>query len=1167
MQRKFNLLFRASGKVKKGVKTICFYLLMTMLSSHTYASVWIEGITLIIREESISLIELIEELDKRSELEFVYNAAYLEKYQDLKINQEGSVKEVLQSVLKNTDLELTVSGDVYIVSPIKQIKGKGVQKKTVKGIVTDKSNLPLPGVNVIVKGTLIGTVTDLEGRYSIDLASDKNQTLVFSFMGMKPREVQYDGQSVIDVVLEDQENKLGEVVVTGYQTISKERSTGSYEIIDKEILEESIHSNVASKLEGVVAGLKVSPDGEINIRGISTFNGDRDVLLVVDGFPTEKMPESNDIESVTVLKDAAAASIWGARASNGVMVITTKRGTSKEKINVNASVEYYHETKEDESDYRNASPSDLVDLELDIFKAGWIKAYPKKYPKVYTPVWDVLLKSTHLKKGVDPREWMSPEEKSVINSYRNKDVQKEYYEKMRRARTWSKYSVSLDGHIDNINYYTSLNYTNTKSSFVGNEERKINANMRMDMMVFDDLKLVVGCAFENSDSDRESFEAFNYGYGSLKDNEGNYNSFYNALSQSYKDEYSVKPGYVDWNYNPLQQLDETGGTVDYNHYRAYLDAGYALTDALSINYKFQLEKSSTDNEFVYGKNSFEARNLSNTYTYEEDGQIKHDMPHSAILTQEKRFGSNLSSRIQLNYRKEFGKHTLTCLGGYEYRKEFSRRSNYVHFGYGEQSLAISPINLKGYVERTLNTWNNSKYNRTFYNKGPRMNESDFRYVSYFANLGYTFDEKYDFTASARIDDSNLFGASKKYRRLPLWSVGAGWTLSNEKFFSSEVVNYLKFRGSYGFNGNIDRSTIPQMKLKLGLNMLGGKEGAYIYNPENPKLRWEKTRISNLAIEFGLFDNKMRGSVEYYNKKSEDLLGNQNLHPATGYESIRTNVAKVSNKGVEVELNSLLFKSKDFEINAGINLSYNKNEVLENFVSVSRLYQVLGSGYYVNGAAMDARYVYRNAGLNENGEPLIYDVENNIQTEISDDPTSEVHLKLIKNTNAPYYGGLNLNIQYKNFSLRTKFTGEFGHYFKMPEIKYYSTSNLSVSGNTADKDVVNRWRKSGDEKFTNIPKIGAKTYSIEMDYYNDSDVLIRKADYVAFRELGLSYRLKSQIASKLKLQNLKLSFQVRNLGIWTRNKENLDPRRFKSFTNSSLYNPYKTNYSLGITAKF
>lgn len=1127
---------------------------------------------------NIPISKVFNQIEEKTDYTFLYNEKYINENEKVSVVVENtSVHNILKNVLSSLDLKYKINENLIIICKNKNKirKEELLQNKIkVKGKVVDQDGVSLPGVSISIKGTQQGVSTDINGDFELEIENKCGIILVFSCLGMKTREIKLSKKKYLKIVLQEDTTQLGEVVVTGYQTISRERATGSFATIKSDVIDSKISVGVESRIQGMVSGLKVNNEGEMTIRGISTLYASKKPLIVVDGFPIEsdiKSINPNDIKSINILKDAAAASIWGVRASNGVIVITTKKGSKSKKPKINFSYNLTVKDKPDLSKYRYASPADQIDLELETFAKGWVTSPQSSRAYPSSRVADVIFSSSNyipwVSKG-NPYDYLSKDEIAKIEQLKKENGLDEYEKYFTRTSINNQYNLSINGGSEDVNYYISGIYDNNKSNIVRESFDRVIINSKLNAKINNFINLSSGFIFSNIKQNINSSIKPLFGYGKYFDSNGKYKNFPRGINQKYKNEYASKEGYVDWNYNPLQDFRNTSNVINTNNYRVFFNLNTRIVKGLDLDVKYQYEKFHSKGSLLHGKETHTVRHSYNLYTG-KDGKAEnlvHSFPMGEINQVNINEIVSSSLRGQLNFSKNIGKHSIKALAGWEYRKISSNSSEDTYFGYSQKMLVSTLTNWSSINNNKVPTWNGSEYVNGYYYKGPKFKQNEERYVSFYTNFGYSYDEKYDFTFSGRLDDSNLFGAEKKYRLLPLWSLGLGWNITNEVFFGTDIFNLLRLKVSYGFNGNIDRTTVPSMKAMIIKDMYTNKIVAEIENPGNPNLRWEKTAVTNFAVDFAILNNRISGTLELYRKNSVDLLGDKTVNPIFGYTSIRANVAKVSNNGFEIQLNTIPLKLDNFEWGVNLNLSYNKNKVEEVYSGVKKLSYVLNGMHISENKPIDGIYAYRWAGLSKNGDSQVYNKEGNKVEHISDTIENIDDLKYIGPSIAPWNGGLNSTFSYKGINIALLFLGSLGHYFRMPELSY--KDKLTVNGgNIRYKEIKDRWRKPGDEKNTDIPKVGNSPYSDSYTYFNKSDLRIRRADFISLKEISLSYKFDKKILKKLPFRDVTFVVQLRNIAKWFKNPEGIDPESIPSVHFPQMGTPEQMTISFGVKANF
>jgi hypothetical protein len=539
---------------------------------------------------------------------------------------------------------------------------------------------------------------------------------------------------------------------------------------------------------------------------------------------------------------------------------------------------------------------------------------------------------------------------------------------------------------------------------------------------------------------------------------------------------------------------------------------------------------------MYDKDSYYVRSLVDSYATADETGTKFNIPYGNIMYRQYQTSKSFTFRHQLNFNRTFAeKHNITALLGHEVRQTKLEYNNYKLYNYDPDMLNFSLIDasslagIYGLLGGSGFSQNDVSYNRYI----------DNRFISYYANAAYSYDERYTATASIRWDRSNLWGTNSKYQKNPIWSVGAGWNIDKESFFKVSWINRLKMRFSYGIGGNIAKDAAPYMTaMYFTNNNVGGNYGSISTRP-NPNLRWEKTTTTNIGIDFALFNNRLSGSIEYYNKMGTDLLANTMGVPTEGfgYSTYKINNGKMRNRGYEISLFSDILHSGDFRLSAMGTFSHNKNKV--SYVNVKAPYYILQldypSAYPIIGNPYSVIYAYKWAGLNEKGLPQVYDADGKPTTE---DPSDLNAIVYSGTTDPTTMASLNLTLSYNDFELSCLWLYNGGHKMRNTNIPMLSSeyNDVMYSYVTAlqpvSKEIVNRWRQAGDEANTNVPRaIFAESsdysYSSEM-IYRYADINVIDASNLRLSNISLTYRLPKMWLAKYSIGNARVQFNVENV---------------------------------------
>ena len=1183
--KKLKKLFRYSG-IKKLflIMRITLFLLIASLVQVS-ASVYSQNTKLNVDIKSASFEDILDEIKDQSEFNFLYRSDIFEGLTefDLKFS-EVTLETILDKVLVPEGYEYEIDDNVVVIrkarESIRLVPNTNEQQtKTIKGKVVDGEGNPLPGATVLEEGTTNGTTTNVEGEFSLDLKGNE-PIISISFIGFLTQQINVDDKTNFEIVLEESTTNLGEVMVTsGYSKIAKERATGSFFQVKEEQLEEQVTTNISDRLEGITTGLLFTTkngDGgnssKITIRGTNAFHTETSPLIVVDGFPIEGSFESinpNDVESITILQDAAAASIWGVQSAGGVIVITTKSGR-KGKLDVEYSSYFTMESRTNLDNLQMASSTALVDFISEAIEKGSDKSFINRESNAINATQQVYADYATFDENTGEFLSISREGLLELETLRNTDVFDQYSDLMLRNALSSQHNLSVRGGGDISRFYFSTSYNNNKSVEIGDMDERLSIMLNNDINLAKNLRLHLGAniVFQNAQNNAEGLgiiQGFNTGrrglprFQLLVDEDGNRARVPFQIPEETK-RYYEDLGYLDWSYNPLNEIDNRDAVNKNVTTRLKFGLDWQIVPALSWETKGQYESIITNNADHRNMNMYYTRNLINRYTtIGDDGELLHGIPMGGILHSTKANTKSYTLRSQFNYDKVFATdHRITALGGMEARDIETNGTFNTYYGYDENTLLFD-VSMDWSDPKSKKLYNGSD---GYLTNDDKITNTKYRYISSFANAAYTFKSRYTLTLSGKIDQTSFFGTNARLRANPLWSAGGAWLISEESFFETSFVDMLKLRLSYGVNGNAQKGAVVYTTLERYYDRTYKGNANRIDGYGNPDIKHEDTYTFNAAIDFSLFDYKLNGSLEFYNRKSENLVANFKINPIYGFTNQYKNNGEISNKGIALNLNSNLIQTKGFTWDADLNLTYNNNKVVtydnpndENTIWVVRntgeSYNAgLGNLNYIIGEDMSSILALRWAGLSEDGTPQVYNENDEIigyETVIND---KNIFINAGK-TNPPVYGGFTNTFRYKNLSLSVLLTYKFGHVFRRPggSVDWY-TSQTAFQKAEFHEDIKNRWQNPGDEEITDVPRIpdsdiigSYEAISNYSNFYRFSDLLVEDASYIKIRQVSLAYALQKETLNKIKIpfEQLRFTAQVRNLGmLWTANKYNIDP---------------------------
>lgn len=1018
------------------------------------------------------------------------------------------------------------------------------QLLSVRGVVTDVNNEPLIGATILVKGSQEGTVTDVDGKFQLKVAPGR--TLVVSYIGMRSQEVQVTKATQYTIQLETNSELLDEVVVTGYQTLSKERSTGSFAKVGSTILETKRMDNLSDMLNGRVAGYV---DGKI--RGVTTMNAVANPMVVIDGFPVENtsmdrsgstmenMPDLNpeDIESITVLKDAAAASIYGARAANGVIVITTKKAQQgKTEISLSSTFtiqpyRLYNDNKTNAKDIielERAWAAQNVKLQGGLDTALGVASDLRDNGPMPSLGVNILLDMYTNKISKDKGNQML--DALGARGYQYYDQVKKY---AKRNPFTQQYNLRVAKTTDRNSFSLSTSYWDNRGEDIHQDDQKLGVNLNNTLQVTPWLQADLGVYLKYGSAHSPYFDPLKPGYNTLPYDalvspDGSYVA---APLQGTKDRrdlierYGLQPEVII----PMNELNYQLANNKELETRAFGKLQFNFTNWLNYHVMFQYETNSNDGERLREREAYDVVSMVNNFASDSGGTVLYNLPQGDILYQSVSDRRSYNFRQQLNLNKRFDeRHDLVWILGQEVRHskmEYSDRSLY---GYDPDLLTWPALNesdlayISGILGAAKLTHDNITVRRELVN----------RFVSFYSNASYTYNDKYVLSGSIRWDRSNLWGTSSKYQNKPLWSVGGSWNIDRETFFQCSAVDMLKLRASYGIGGNIGRNTAPYLIAQYYAAQFGSGLTGVVISPPNENIRWEKTTSVNVGIDFAVWGNRFQGSFDFYHKDSDDLLANVNGSPTQGfgYALLTTNNGRMVNKGIEFSLQGEVYRTRNFRWNTTLLYAFNKNKVKSVSVKPANYDSRLDmpESYPVIGNPLNGLYAYRWAGLNEVGDPQVYDAHGNITSQDVRDADAIVY----QGSTVPIHSGSFTNVlSYKNFEFSMMLLFDAGHKIRDTFTPIISMGDGRVV--VTHKDIMKRWQKSGDELHTNVPRL---LFSNDTENYNAyrsvlyrySDLFVYDASNIRLNNLSFAYRIPSSLCKKMFLSRAKVQFNIENV---------------------------------------
>ncbi len=1127
----------------------------------------VNGQHISLKVENTTLRKVLIEIGKQSKHVLLYNEEDLNDTRNISLNfNKVALREALEEVCKGQPVQYTIKGQSIVISRIQSLPKSVLSvipftsvQDPVKGKVINEKGEPLAGASVYVldaKGrrTSTHTKTDEMGAYVVP-AQESGFMLEISYLGYHTEKISIRTEMGV-VSLKPSPAELTEVVIvnTGYQALKANEVTGAIEVVTQEMLNQQTGVSILDRLNNVIPAIRFdnqpiqSPMRQklnVSIRGLSTINGQLDPLIVLDGFIYEgdiANIDPNSIESVSILKDASAAAIWGSRAGNGVIVMTSKRASfqaaQRTKISFNST--FLFKNKSDLNQLYQPSNKDFYEVEKMLFNNGYYDVYLNSIAyAAMTPVIDVLDKR---KKGLIS----SLDSARIVNNLLEQNGLQNYADAFYESPFTQQYSLSLSGSSDKHSYGFVAGYTKDKSQLDAHNG-KLNILFSNSFRPLKNLQIDVSLNYTNaiSKSGKPELNTLSYSgksvpYLQFLNEVGGEIPFERDYRKLYLDQ-NYRNGYLDWSYYPLSEYHSSNTVSKLAELYSTFGMAYQFTSFLKLNISGQYQLESIHGENLSTLTSYFARSTINKYTQiDANGKVTYPVPQGGILKASQTDGQSYTLRGQANFDKRFGSHHLVGVVGAEMREKMQKGNSFTAYGYNEIPLTYAAVD---FVTSYPTSPDNLRQNIIGV---PDFSKTINRFISSYINVSNIWKEKYALSASFRKDGANIFGATTNDKWAPLWSVGAFWTISKEKFMTVNWVDELKLRLTYGYSGNVDVAKTPEPIATVLADTYTRYPVLNISTLNDPSLRWEKVGTLNIGLDFTLLHARILGSADYYFKKGEDLYGSTE-YDYTGWgvrNSITKNVAGMKGRGLDFSISS---KNLTGALSWGtrLNLSTHVNNTTAYYQSGSQgVLEFLGSGNRITpivGMPLNAIAAYRWAGLNNQGAPQGYingvkTIEySKIKSASIDQATSAGSIRFFGSSKPQVFGNLTNTFSFRNISLEFNLSFKGDYYFLKPATNYY---NLFQNG-AAYPDFELRWQKAGDEQFTNTPKMDYSMSSAADSFYTQSEIHVRKGDHVRLEYINLSWLKPLELNGSK--SSLRIYSNLANLGIlWARNKENMDP---------------------------
>ena len=1141
--------------------------------------------------EQVKIQDVFKEINKQTGLDFVYSA--------MQLNEIGMVSLDVKDVTVDVALKKLFEGKPFtykfemksiIIRKVEAVT-TGKTSRTIRGVITDKGNEPLPGVTVLLKGTSIGTASNTKGEFVLEVTGSVD-SLVMTFVGMKTQYVKLlPDKDLYRIRMEYDVEEMKEVVVTGYQTISRKRSTGAITSVDADKIMRPGVLSIDQMLEGQIPDMMfMSNSGEvgvvpkIRIRGTSTLIGNREPLWVVDGIvlqdPVNISPEElnnpdyvnrignaiaglnpQDIERLDILKDAAATALYGAKAANGVIVITTKKGhIGKPIISYNMNVSYKRRPRYTDRQVDLMNSKERMEFSKDLVDSGY------KFPGGMNMVgYEGLVNQLY-------RGALTYDEFTKQVQYLE-CLNTDWFDLLTEDAFSHQHTVSISGGTETVRYYSSVGYAKDNDVIKGNNNERytVALNLNADLSPRISTSLGINGNVTSREYSQDEIAPLDYAYNTSRaipvfDENGDY--YY----------YQSSGGTANsFRYNILNELDNSsydqeGASISFN-----MTLNVKFTDYLNASVVGSYSTSNTDIEGWWGEKSHHVALLRQSEY--GDAPAKGDDSESALpfggeLATNSTRNRNYMLRVQLNLDKYFGqdKHNVNASVGYEVSStKYKGNSSTMRGYYKDRGKQFSITTLNDYP--AFKAWLEA-------NAYPTISDNLTNLLSAYATVSYSYQSFFTLNGNVRFDGSNKFGDQSNDKLLPIWSLSGNYTISEHEWLQRSWIDYIMLKASFGYQGNMLEGQSPTMIIKqLPTDPLYNELVSELSVYPNPNLKWEKTSSFNGGLTFSLFKRRLQMEASVYYKRTKDAFLTKQISTVNGLEEYVVNSGNVKNSGYSIAATIIPVETRDFNWILATSFSnvFNKVETLPG-AEQFELNNFLNGTALVKGKPVGTFYSYKFVGLNPtNGYPIFDDMQER-QEELEGLTKYDVYTRVLKatgNREPTMSGSINNTFRYKNWRLNMNLAYSLGSKIRL--FKLFD-SNAFLPENNVRREFVKRWRKTGDEKNTVIPtpncywthysSLGEKIPTIannSLDMYNYSDIRVVSGNYLKCSTMSLTYEFPMEKLERIKLSRLALNLSATNLFTICSNKLKGQAPQQSGFAEIQLTD--RPTYTVGVSVSF
>ncbi|WP_316799695.1 SusC/RagA family TonB-linked outer membrane protein [Pedobacter frigidisoli] len=945
-------------------------------------------------------------------------------------------------------------------------------------------------------------------------------------------------------------NDLGDVVVsTGYQRVKPNEINGVISIIDEKALNMRTGANILDRILGQTSGVMMNvgktnsnPQNKtgISIRGLGTINGPLDPLIVLDGFIYEgDINNINpfDIESVSVLKDASAASIWGARAGNGVIVLTSKKSRLNQALNISFNANTTINTIPDLTRYPQLSSTESIEVERFLFDKGYFNTRIATNYLSLSPAVELFLARRNGK-------LTDAQVEAALDIYRKTDLAREWIDEFYTHGMLQQYGLSIRAGSANHTFGLSGGYDRGYDQNYARSSRAVlRASDQVKLFPRLTLNTSLTVTFANNTSGRPAYGSIKSGlrqpYDSLRDASGNSRSWAQEFRSAYTDTLGMGR-LLDWKYYPTEEYKHNVTTTSREEVLGTAMLAYRILPFLNVEASYQGQRQIGEVVNITDDDSYVTRGLINSFSQvnRSTGIVKYNLPLGGVRKFDNTQTNSSTGRVQLNLDRNIGVSSLNFIAGFEARDVSVTGNGNILYGYREDPLGYQNADNMGIYSHFI-TGDPQQIVQ-----GANLSKLRNRFVSFFANGSYAYEGKYRLSASIRRDGSNVFGASTNDKWKPLWSVGGGWSVSKESFYDINWLPELRLSLTYGKSGNVDLTKTSTATGVYGSNTVSTLPFVRVTQINNPELRWEQLAQLSLKLDLALRNNRLSGSIAYYRKKGTDLYGSFLYDYTTWGNSaeLTRNVADMEGNGLDIELMSRNILRSRFQWNTNVYFSFNQSKTLKYYSTENSLSVLIGRssqitplvGYPLYGIA-----AYKWGGLDALGNPQGYVdgvLSTNYTAITAEGRVSANNIQFFGSASPEYTGSMINTFTYQNISLAFNINFRLGYYAVKRSVSY---SGLASSG-TGHPDYAQRWLKPGDELLTDIPSFTYPLNAARDSFFGSSEVNVIRADNIRLDYINLGYHINAE-KWKFPFRSLDLYMNGANLGIlWKASKAVADP---------------------------